>query len=372
MSPERRRTVRRSVAALGLAAAAAILLVLASGSTNAGGKQKPPAPPLPANRVIAYSAMVQFDPCIRMMDADGSNDALVLEFSNADWRPTPDWSPDGQQLAFGGVSYTGLIERINVDGTGLTELSHKPGTPRWSPGHVVLEVWDESGQPITDGNGDPMKVDVGEKLAFALRTVGTNRDLFLMDPDGDGTVLDKGLVNLTNTDDVSESTGYVAWSPEASRIVAERGDGHLVVYQLGVDEDGNIGITGTRDVTWEGGWTLPTPVSSIDWANTQDKVAVNAGGQIYVLGLGPDDYSVDQLTYPGDGLVENLGIAWSPDDSKVAVVTRAWSNQTAHIAGIWTIDLQTKQETQLLSIPKSWRRMCGAIEWWSNPYGIER
>jgi hypothetical protein len=357
MSPKSIRRLRRGMTGLGLATAVAVMLVVVAGNVSAGGKPKPPPePPPPASPAIVYSVMMNFDPCIRVMDADGSNDALVVQFDGIDWSPTPDWSPDGEQFVFSGVSYTGRIERINLDGTGRTTLSEGSGTPRWSPGPVL---------------------GMGEKLAFARRTVGNNRDLFLMDPDGDGTVLDKGLVNLTNTADVSESTSRVAWSPEASRIAAERGDGHLVVYQLGL-VDGDVQVVDAIDVTQEAaeaGVSYPAGVSWIDWANTQDKVAVNAGGQIYVLALGPDEYSVDQLTYPDDGLMDKFGVAWAPDDSKVAVAVRidaSGRGQLGTIAGVWTIDVHTKQKTQVLSIPKSWKRMLGAIEWWADPYGLGR
>lgn len=91
-----------------------------------------------------------------LMDRDGSHLRQVSPL--AAWDPT--WSPDGKQILF--ASYAGDLSQlfiINLDGTGLRQVSHLPalrGRSDWSPQNLIVTY---SGRPW-------------------------QRELFLMKPDG--------------------------------------------------------------------------------------------------------------------------------------------------------------------------------------------
>ena len=78
-----------------------------------GGSTPPPAP------AIAFAASG-----IKVMNADGSNVRTVVALRRGESAGFPCWSPDGQQLAFNGVlgGQRG-IWRVNLDGSGLQFLA---------------------------------------------------------------------------------------------------------------------------------------------------------------------------------------------------------------------------------------------------------
>jgi Tol biopolymer transport system component len=121
----------------------------------------------------------------------------------------PAWSPDGQMIAFVGLT-GGLGEPIYVvktDGSGLRNLTPKPvGTyaaPAWSPD--------------------------GRKLAFVSDRDG-NSEVYVMNANG------KGQRNLTNNPAYDADP---AWSPNGRKIafVSNR-DGHYGVYVMTADGSG--------------------------------------------------------------------------------------------------------------------------------------
>ncbi len=103
------------------------------------------------------------------------------------------WSPDGARLAFTeflGASQQSDIYVVNVNGSGLTNLSSDAATwdydPAWSPD--------------------------GSKLAFARAlSTGTLTDIYVMNANG------TGKTNLTGT--FSSFAGEPHWSPDGGRIL---------------------------------------------------------------------------------------------------------------------------------------------------------
>jgi Tol biopolymer transport system component len=79
-----------------------------------------------------------------LINRDGSNPREV----SADRAIDPTWSPDGQQILFASV-FNGLsqLSIINIDGTGLRQLSNLPalrGRSDWSPQGLIITY---SGKP---------------------------------------------------------------------------------------------------------------------------------------------------------------------------------------------------------------------------------
>jgi hypothetical protein len=364
MSPESRRTLRRSVNVLGLAAAA--LLVLTAGVVSAGGKPKPPPPPpQPSNPAIAFT----LDNQVCVMDADGSNITLVAAESDSGASCTAvDWSHDGTWLvwsAFTSGSPAYHIKRAGLDGSGPTVLFERDGYkycyPRWSPGDVLGK---------------------GEKIAFGASYVDPNdgvykTHLFLMDTDGGDPV------------DLTEASGapglilpgHLAWSPGADHLAGVDEQGHLVVFQLGL-VDGDIQIVGMRDITEEAAGGLdylsgdPIGLGPIDWANTpanSSKLVIRychpdplepwSGMHVYVLDLA--SYEVTPLTAtPDDAHHTTGGVAWSPDDKQVAVAFPMGYQKWQKLAGLWTIRLLNLQRTQLLTGQAGYGP--NSVEWWAG------
>jgi Tol biopolymer transport system component len=135
------------------------------------------------------------------------------------------WSPDGRRLAFtrqtirpqAGQPYYEDIWVMNADGTGpqrLTESSQAADyagarAPRWSPD--------------------------GKRILFESG-LGTNRDLYTIEPDG------SGLTNLTNTPGIDEANA--SWAPDGSRIVFGYGD----VFIMNADGSGRTNISNYPEV----------------------------------------------------------------------------------------------------------------------------
>jgi hypothetical protein len=120
---------------------------------------------------------------VNVMNADGSG---VVNTGVYGHRPA--WSPDGTKLAFEDCCGSGVIYVMNVDGSGVTRISHAPGRafyPDWSPG--------------------------GTKIVYAAVDAGT---LYIVNPDGSGET------QLTTPgSESSPSDAFPSWSPDGARIV---------------------------------------------------------------------------------------------------------------------------------------------------------
>ena len=169
---------------------------------------------------------------IYLIDADGSNLVQFTDFSSA----VPHWSPDGKRLIFNSdhddePKDTPDLWAMDIDGSNLVELVDKPPTAdfngRWSPdGKQILFASDRD----VDYNLYVMNVDGtgltrlthaesdewagrwspdGSRILFVSNRTG-NYDLFTMDADG------SNVVNIT----AHEAYDFeAAWSPDGSKIV---------------------------------------------------------------------------------------------------------------------------------------------------------
>ncbi len=127
-----------------------------------------------------------------VMNIDGSNIRRVtVGMNNAESRS---WSPDGTRIAFNAVvDGVGQIFTINLDGTGLTQLTHNPGTtPPFSPGGIF---------PTMRGDITPAWSPDGTRIAFAS-DAGGNFDIYTMKPDG------SDVIQVTKTPQQELSVGW--------------------------------------------------------------------------------------------------------------------------------------------------------------------
>lgn len=159
----------------------------------------------PNGQQIAYGGT---GPWIAFLDVRTLKEKLM--FVPVDRARDMAWSPDGRQLAF--VNWnpdhrTGRdIYVINVDGTGLRQLTDHPAHDRW-----------------------PAWAPNGRQIAFYSTRNNNSGGIFLMDTDG------KNVKELTNGDEI-----YPSWSPDGKRIAFSVWDGKAREKRIGImDADGH-------------------------------------------------------------------------------------------------------------------------------------
>ena len=243
------------------------------------------------------------------------------------------WSPDGSRIAFESSPYTTqtnatTIQIINIDGTGLTDLS---SALRLSPGHDLKHpVWSPDGShlafiSVENGVRDRRFLYVSSADGTRLRRLGS--DLAVLDstwsadgrsiyyvPDSDGAY---ALHSVSLEDGVSskvmELAGgpWLTWSPDRSRFAQE-------------DPKSGIDITDLRTLRTvrieyptpepdERGYE-PTIYDVRDWSPTGDRLALIAWyspGTVYLYVVEVDGGQPRRLavTYRE---IDTGEFAWSP------------------------------------------------------------
>ena len=306
-------TMKRHRKVLGLLLVLLSGVMLSVGIASWAQKPQPPQPtPDPAIAFVAEKNFSRED--LMVMNADGSNQTLVLEGGKSLGHHQPNWSPDGTQLAFISKIQGDGVYIINREGTGLRKVvalnaaaSDFDG-PAWSP------------VPAPDGR---FKIAYSDRARKPDGTLEEDTDLFLVDVDG------SGRVQLTNTRGLHELDP--TWSPLATRLAAQVFDlvndplgesPDIIQYDLGLTPGNKVTIVSATNLTAAG--PLSTGfVKSPGWAKTQDKIAVQgrlAGedfSDIWVIDLVDAANPVNLTRTPARS---ERDPSWSPDDSRIVFV----------------------------------------------------
>lgn len=138
----------------------------------------------------------------------------------------PAWAPGGDRVAFDSAPGLGMADifAINLDGTGLTNITNSPA------GNEFSAAW----SPL------------GDKIAYVRQTGPLGEgDIWVTNADG------TGQTNLSNTPDDEE--GNPSWSPDGQRIIFDH------AASITVAGGGNVGTTNVAVMNADGtGFELVT------------------------------------------------------------------------------------------------------------------
>jgi TolB protein len=155
----------------------------------------------PDGRKITFNSMRDGKLWVAVMDADGSNQQLLVEGA------APDWSPDGQQIAFSRPDDNQIAQIwvINADGSGVRQITQgntsKVGAS-WSPdGTEMVFIL-----PKNPGSQTDPQPEIG-----IMNSDGTNVRILTIEDrtntDGNGAVCE-----------TANDANAPAWSPVDNRI----------------------------------------------------------------------------------------------------------------------------------------------------------
>lgn len=228
-----------------------------------------------SKKLIAFhSNRVDRIPQIHLMNVDGTEQQLVVSLPGG--AAFPSFSQSGNELCFHGQTSPRDIYIVNLDGTGVTNLT-SPGLP---------------GQP--GANGDNIRCDwsaKGNAIAFTSNR-DDNQEIYAMDADG------TGLRRLTNA---AGSDANPAFSPKGDLIAFESNrDGTPEIYVMNAD--------GTDPERLTNFTAEPTPsnvsVSKPTWSPAGDRIAFHRRvgpqgkrGHLEIYTMNADGTNVSQITF---------------------------------------------------------------------------
>jgi TolB protein len=271
-------------------------------------------PPLDVNdHPIVFSSNRDGSYDLWLMKADGS-DPLQLTSDRGD-ELFPSWSPDGDQVAFALLSYTGAadIYVMNADGTGRHQLTdtHElcEGSPSWSPdGQRILYA----AGGCTDEHGS---------------------SIYVMDSDGGDA-----------REIVAGPAEWPDWSPDGRRIAynADDGTGGSGVWVS--DADGTDptllspnGVSNAVESTWSPAGTIAFVSTSGD-PTSEDPADWNE--DVYVM----DDDGTNVRKVTSSTSNDHWPPAWSPDGTKLLYTTRG---DTTGDGELVVVDIDSLETTQI-------------------------
>lgn len=337
----------RKIGVFGLITFMGLLAVMLILGALAWAQKKPPKPPQPTpDPAIAYSVAgpVRYD--LMVMNADGSNQRVVVSEKMTD-NVYPDWSPYGTQLVFSRLNRKTNekgIYIVNVDGTGLRKVVG-----------LNYHTWQMAWSPVPLGDSK-YKIVFSDKQKYADGTFKADYDLFMVSVDG------SDLVQF-DTPDINEWN--VDWSPWGDRIAVETydpvtGKGDIILYEIYYDGlKFNANFQGS--VIPEGS-PLASSIENLldDWAKTQNKLVVTAGSPGSTVSVQYDLWTIDLLNLSQTQLTSTPDQSewfaqWSPDDTKIIFSKGGY---------FWVMNSDGSGATKIAAWPAGlW---CGVISWRRN------
>jgi Tol biopolymer transport system component len=260
-------------------------IVIGVGAAGVMALEAPPASatfPGPDGR-IAFQAFIERTDSFEIFTAtpDGG-DAQQLTSNPRRMSSVPDWSPDGEMIAFdsdraGGAFEAFQIYVMNADGSGLTQLTTGPGfhvTPGWSPDGSSLAISADWGDyPALQGiwiipASDPGGVTQVEAQRVTTLPKGLEfDDEPQFSPDGSSIVFTrfkserKSAIHRVNVDGTGLqrltpwklNASNPDWSPDGQMITFDSGDlgfppAKPDIFVMGADGSSRTRLTDSRRI----------------------------------------------------------------------------------------------------------------------------
>ena len=269
---------------------------------------------------------------LNLMDADGGNQREIHVFEG--FLPTVSWSPDGEQIAYPGLTTNSLqIFSVRRDGTDLVQHTSFRLTfvfaPAWSPDGARFAFsadftpWTDERIPLWS-----IAVDGTDRRRLSRRTaIGAD-----WSPDGTRVLstFDEG-VRAVNVDGSGTqlltrlfAEWLPAWSPDGSRIVlpAEPLDGAFDPYTTLV----TMNVDGTCPVT-----VLDASVHAPSWAAVPGGAATpeERCADLAVTTDRDQDHARTGRLFTLRARVRNAGNEPAPDSELTYPLPRRWSADSA-------------------------------------------
>jgi TolB protein len=308
------------------------------------------------NEVGQFAVIVVQDgnPEIFLMNADGSNPLNLTK--NEEWDSDPQWSPDGERIAFVSGSPMENTEDIYVmhaDGTQLMNVTNSEGNdglPAWSPDGTQLAFIS-----ARSGNAEIYTLDLSDEDYLPVQITESERPVFIDGwlPDGSGLLYNTsdgnlhGSLNIVTLDGAEIETVHTVdglitqplLSPDGSKILFSTFDDAINLYVVNIDGSNLINLSEIAGAS----------VDYFTWSPDSSQVAFGARdvegeriSNIYVVDA--DGSNLRALTqFTDEGFC--TGISWSPDGTQLAFSRNStWDMYVVDVDGENLVNLTADSE----------------------------